>query len=241
MSRPRQILLIGSALVIVLLVALILAAPAIQRSVFYPKPTGLPSVVTQTTEQLLARLQALLETNAPAVANSLQPGLPDAEISRLEAKGGFRLSEDLRALYRWHNGMSTNGMAELLPVHRFLPLEEVVAEHALMQRQSGLAFKVFAGHRKGWLHILDDGAGDGYFYDPRRRDAEGAFFFHFAEVADYIWFPSLRNFLAGVIECYETDAVKVGTNGKSLEDDFERTEKIWNRLGKSRYSSGLDE
>ena len=58
--------------------------------------------------QLLAGLQATLETNAPLVAQSLQPGLSDAQISELETQGGFRLSGDLRALYRWHNGMSTN-------------------------------------------------------------------------------------------------------------------------------------
>src|SRR5205823_6805589 len=141
---------------------------------------------------------------------------------------------DLREFYRWHNGVPTNSTVGLLPGQRFVPLAEVVAERALIGRQSSLAFTVFAGHRKSWLHVLDDGAGDGYFYDPERPDAQGAFFFHFAEVGHYIWFPSLRNFLSGVIECYQTQAVKVATDGKGLDEDSGRTEKIWNRLGKSR-------
>jgi hypothetical protein len=92
---------------------------------------------------------------------------------------------------------------------------------------------VFAGHRSGWVQVLDDGAGDGYFYDPTRTDAEGAFFHYFAEERYYLWFPSLRNFLAGTIECYESQAVKVAAEGKSLDEDFDRTQKIWERFAKS--------
>jgi hypothetical protein len=175
-----------------------------------------------------------LETNAPAVMHALQPGLSDVQIAKLETQGGFRLSDDLRALYRWRNGMPTNSTVGLLPGHRFVPLGEAVDERALLGQQSGVAFRVFAGHRRGWLHVLDDGAGDGYFYDPERTDAQGAFFFHFAEVGYYVWFPSVRNFLSGVIACYETQAVKAAADGKSFDEDTVRTEKIWNRLGKSR-------
>jgi hypothetical protein len=63
-----------------------------------------------------------------------------------------------------------------------VPLDEVVQERSLVGQQlasgSGVqraAFSVFAGHRKRWIQILDDGAGD----DPERADSEGAFFYHF--------------------------------------------------------------
>lgn len=233
MTRPRKITLIVCALVAIFAVVAIRVGPTMQRSFFYPKPSGLPPVVEEMTEQLLVRLQAQLETSAQVVARSLQPGLSDAQISELETRGGFRLSADIRALYRWHNGTPTNSTIELMPGHRFVPLDEAVAEHMLMHQQSGAAFRVFAGHRKSWLHVLDDGAGDGYFYDLERTDAQGAFFCHFAEGSYYVWFPSLRNFLSGVIECYQTRAVKVAADGKSLEEDVARTEKIWSRLGKS--------
>lgn len=231
---PQKIFLVACALVATVVVVAILAGPSIQWSFFYPEPRGLPPIVGETTEQLLARLQAMLETNALIVAQSLQPGLSDAQITELETQGGFRLSDDLRALYHWHNGLLTNSTVGLLQGQRFVPLDEVVAEHALMRQQSGAVFRVFSGHRKSWLHVLDDGAGDGYFYDPERTEAQGAFFFHFAEVGSYVWFPSLRNFLSGVIECYQTQAVKVAPDGKSLDEDAARTEKIWSRLGKSK-------
>ena len=232
------------ALIVVVVVA-ILAGPQLQRAVFYPEARGLPPVVTAATEQLLDRLQAVLETNAPIVAQALQPGLSEAEIAALESKGGFRLSPDLRALYRWHNGMGTNHALQFLPGHWFVPLDELVKDRAITGQQlaaaSGLQrtfFAVFAGHTKEWLRVLDDGAGDGYFFDLQRTDAEGAFFFHFAEDSYYIWFPSVRNFLAGVIECYETGAVKVGSDGQSLEENAEQSQQIWEKLGKSNQSEG---
>lgn len=229
-----------AAIAVIVIVGLILAAPSIQRSFFYPEPRGLPPVVSQTTEQLLARLQTVLETNAPVVAAALQPGLSDAQIVALESQGRFRLSDDIRALYRWHNGIVRTSTIGLLAGQRFVPLDEVVQEQSLarQQRSSGSAVKqaaysVFVRHRKSWIHVLDDGAGDGYFYDPKRKDSEGAFFYHFAEDRHYLWFPSVRNFLAGVVECYESRGVRSGADGKSLDEDFDRTHQIWERFAKS--------
>ncbi len=82
------------------------------------------------------------------------------------------------------------------------------------------------------MHVLDDGAGDGYFYDPERQETEGAFFYHMAEGSYFIWFPSFRNFLSGVIECYETRCFKLSADGKSLDEDAQGSEKIWHRLAK---------
>ena len=242
MKRARKFLWATIALVALALVVipLVLSGPSMQRPIAYPQPHGLPPVVNQTTEQLLARLQAVLETSAPLVAASLQPGLSDAQISTLESQGGFQLCGDLRALYRWHDGIGTKSTVGLLAGQRLVPLEEVVRQRALVGQQvasgsgaEGAAFSAFAGHRKGWIQILDDGAGDGYFYDPKRADAEGSFFYHFAQGDSYLWFPSFRNFLAGVIECYESQSVRIAADGKHLNEDFDRTQKIWERFAKS--------
>ena len=245
MTRKRRVVGIAAGLVAGILAILILAGPALQRSFFYPKPHGLPPVVSQPLEQLLARLQTALETNAPAVAKTLQPGLSEAQIAALEAQGGFRLSDDLRAFYRWHNGMATNSTLGLLPGQRFLPLEQCAGERVIMGQQTGAApsaqraaFAVFASHRKSWVHVLDDGAGDGYFYDPERTDAAGAFFYHMAEGGYYVWFPSFRNFLSGVTECYETGRVRLSADGRSLDQDGPGAEKIWQRLAKASERGG---
>src|SRR5438105_14522223 len=133
MSRTRILLIVSSVLGAAVILFVILAWPAIQRSFFYPKPRGLPPVVGQSMEELLARLEAVLETNAVVVAHSLQSGLSITQISALEARGGFRLSEDLRALYRWRNGMPTNSTVGLLAGERFLPLDAVARERATIQ------------------------------------------------------------------------------------------------------------
>jgi hypothetical protein len=236
MTRTRTAWIVVAGLALGIVAALILAGPALQRSFFYPKAKDLPPAVSQDVEQLLARLQAAIETNAPAVVQALQPGLSEPQISALEAQGGFRLSSDLRAFYRWHNGMGTNTILGLLPGQRFLPLEQCVAERALVGQQRGAAFAVFAGHRKSWVHVLDDGAGDGYFFDPERTDATGAFFYYMAESGYYVWFPSFRNFLSGVIECYEARCVRLSGDGKSLDEDGPGTEKIWQRLARASAS-----
>lgn len=83
---------------------------------------------------------------------------------------------------------------------------------------------------------MDDGAGDGYFYDPKRKEAGGAFFYFMAEENYYVWFPSLRNFLSGVVESYQTGVIKVTANGNSLDEDTDKMQKLWDRLGKASES-----
>ena len=240
MSKGTKLLLIAAALFAAALIALVLGGPLVQQRLFYPKPGVLPPLARATTAELLARLQQTLETNAPGLTRQLQPGLTAAEISSLESAGGFKLPEDIRAFYRWHNGQASGSPDGLLPGQRFLPLEVVVRERALLHQQVAAAgflqlisFRVFAGHRASWIQIFDDGSSDGYFVDPGRPDAEGAFFYNFAEARSYTWFPSFRNFLTGLIECYETGAVRVSPDGLSLQEDLPKVRLIWQRLAGS--------
>jgi hypothetical protein len=95
------------------------------------------------------------------------------------------------------------------------------------------AFGVFAGHRVSWITLFDDGAGDGYFFDPKRKPQEGAIFYCFAEDMTYRFFPSLKNLLAATVKCYETSAFSWKTNqsGPGLEEDFAKSEQIWTEFG----------
>lgn len=241
MSAGRTITLTLAACFTALVIGAILAGPGLQRRFFYPAPPALPAAVAERAGVLLARLQMTLEAKAPAVARQLQPGLTEAEIHALEARGGFTLSDDLRALYRWHNGQAADNPNGVLPGQRFLPLEIVVRERLLLRQQVAeagwaqrMAFAVFAGHRRPWVQILDDGSSDGYFFDPERTGTGGAFFYSFSEVRHFTWFPSLGNFLTGLIACYESGAVRVAPDGKSLDEDPARTRVIWERLSAAR-------
>ncbi|MEW6304044.1 MAG: SMI1/KNR4 family protein [Verrucomicrobiota bacterium] len=218
---------------IALLVVGLFAGRFALRSFLYPKPGQMPPVVAESTERLLEQLQSVLEKRAPAVLQSLQPGLSDKQIDELQAKGGFSLSPDLRAMYRWRNGSKS----DFIPGHRFLPLEDVVAERDALASQNKAAswggrmfYAAFAAHREPWVHILDDGAGDGYFHDPVRGKS-GEFFYNMGEASYYVFFPSARNFLKGVIDGYEQEIFKVKDGGKDLDEDFEQAMKMWHRLG----------
>ena len=233
----KQRFLIISLIVLALLIAVVLWGQFELKSFFYPKPAGMPPAVSETTEQLLMQFQTVLEKRAPEVLRSLQPGLSENQIIELEKKGGFTLSADLHKLYRWRNG-SKEFKNVLIPGQRFLPLEEVVSERASMKDElktvsliQRVFYYVFAGYRKAWIHILDDGAGDGYFYDPDRSGQFGEFFYHLAEDGYYVFFPSLRNFLKGAIDCYEQEIFIVKDGGADLDADYSRAMKVWNSLG----------
>ena len=245
MFKPAKVVMLAAAAVIVISVALAMWFRSAKRDFFYPEPppaSAMPPVVKESMDELLAKLDAVLLAKAPATAAALQPGLTDGQIDQLAQQGGFVLTEEMRALYRWHNGMSAgaNGLAEFIPIHRFMPLDEAVQERAMLHQQvknitlaQRAAYNTFAGHRHDWVGVFEDDAGAGYYYDPARRDRPGHFFYHFDEDATYEYFPSLRNFLAGVIECYETGVYHPATSGPGLDADFDKANGVFAKYGVS--------
>lgn len=77
-------------------------------------------------ESVLADLEAWLKASYRAAHGSLQPGLSDEEMTDLLADWPYTLSEDVRALYRWHDGFE-DAQVELLPGLSFFPLAEALA------------------------------------------------------------------------------------------------------------------
>lgn len=74
----------------------------------------------------LSGLEAWLKANYRAAHGSLQAGLSDEEITDLLREWPYTLSDDVRALYRWHDGFE-DVQVELLPGLSFLPLAEALA------------------------------------------------------------------------------------------------------------------
>jgi cell wall assembly regulator SMI1 len=228
------VLLLGAA---VLVGGFFFARSAI-RDFFYPPPPPMPAIVQQDTSGLLSKLEGILKIKAPEIHKSLQPGLSEKEIAELEKKSGTKLSDDLRALYRWHNGMSSTNALAFFPGHDFPSLQKTIDEKLLGQQETqGLtsaqraASAIFAGHRQTWIDIFPDGADGGYFFDPAREDKPGAFFYHFDEDMAYVYFPSFRNFLAGLTECFETGAYSTEDLGKTFSDELSTADAIWTKYG----------
>lgn len=203
---------------------------------FYPQPTKMPGVVEEAMQELLARLESHLRSSSSQAFASLRPGLSEDEINALEAQFDIVLTDDLRALYLWKDG-SDSWDEQVVLGHRFMPLEEALQARADMRAEvqalEGIqraGYLAYAGHRDPWVSVFVDLAGDGYFYDPGRRESGGYFFFHFAEVGEYIYFPSLKNFLAGVNACYDSGIYHVGPDG-AIEEDFNQSREVWKRYG----------
>ena len=203
----------------------------------YPKASSMPADVEVSMDQVLARLEAALNKGAPGTLAALQPGLSESRLAELEKQGGFRLSPDMRALYRWRNGMTPGSSVDFIPGHDFLPLERAIEERQSLAQQvrdgSALqraAHHLFSGHRDPWLTVLADGGGDGYFIDPQRAASDGAVFYHFSELGHYVFFPSAKNLLAGIAECYETGVFTVGPEGRLVEH-YEDAEAVWREYG----------
>src|SRR2546423_13792982 len=87
--RSRKILLVACALGAIIVAVVILGAPSIQRAFFYPKPRNLPPVVSQPTEQLLARLQAALKRTHQWWRNPCSPGCRTFRSPSLKHRAAF--------------------------------------------------------------------------------------------------------------------------------------------------------
>ncbi|HEX4351113.1 MAG TPA: SMI1/KNR4 family protein [Verrucomicrobiae bacterium] len=240
MSRWQKIG-IGAALALAILIAVVFSARTTLNNFFYPAAPPMPAVVSESMPQILARLESILKTNAPQVLAGLQPGLAATDVSKLEQQYNIQLPPELEALYEWHDGArsTTNYVGnDFIPIHRFQPLAEALEENTTISTGPATAvqraaYQIFAGHRDSWICLLSDGAGDGYWFDPKRKATEGAVFYNFNEDGDYIFFPSAKNLLAGIAKCYEQGIyrVKAGSSPPQLDEDFERSAKLWPEFG----------
>lgn len=230
----------GGVVVVVLIVVGLLLGKHAMRQAMYPTPRGMPEVVASSMDELLVRLETALRMHAPESLDALRPGLSADEIARLEKDNGVQLDAEMRALYQWRNGAPRDSQEYLIPIHRLVPLDEAFELRSLMagqvEQMSGVEralHNTLLGHQRTWLVVLDDGSGDGYFFDPQRTPAEGALFYHSIEMSHYIFFPSLKNLLAGIIECYETGVYSVDADGH-LTADYEKAEAVWGKYGAPR-------
>ena len=218
--------------------------PRQNRSHLAPVETRpMPAMVSEAMPELLAHLESVLKTKAQYVAAGLKPALTFEAITKLEQQYHVQLPDDIKAIYEWHDGsmQTTNYLrGDFIPTHRFVSLEEALEESAnvhpeqapLVQR---LAYNIFAGHRATWIGLFSDGAGDGYWLDPKRKPSEGAVFYNFTETRSYLFFPSAKNLIAGIAQCYEQDAfhIKPNSSPPELDEDYGSAIKIWERFGAS--------
>ena len=213
------------------------------RNFLYPAAPMMPPVVSESMPEILARLEAVLNTNAPFVSTNLRPGISQEELSILEHRYHVQLPDEIKSIYQWHDGSvsDTNRLTDFIPIHRFVPLEEALETRAALAPEKASVFQrivyhIFVSHRESWICLFDDGAGDGYWFDPKRKPTEGATFCNVTEEASYTFFPSPKNLMAGVAACYQQNAfrIKKDSSPPELDEDFEEAQKIWDQFGTSK-------
>lgn len=237
MKRKRLVAIVILVVIAILAVGGFLI-PQLLSQFFYPAAPPMPVVIELRMEEMLANLEREIITKAPHVLEEMQDGLSVEEITFLERKFGVCLSAEIKALYRWHNG--SRSFSGPIPGYRFMPLDETLNAADISKKQldkahliQRLAFNLFASYRKTWIILFDDGAGDGYFFDPARSSRMGAIFNHFAEDSSYVFFPSLGNLMSGISKCYQEDAFTWNSKDSRLEEDFDRSLEIWLEYGTS--------
>jgi hypothetical protein len=96
--------------------------------------------------QLLHALEERWRTRGAETPDRMAPGLSDEEIDRIAAPLGFALPEEIRTLYRWHDGSQRYVMTW---ARGMISLQVVVAEAATMPPWD-------EERRPTWLRILDE-------------------------------------------------------------------------------------
>jgi cell wall assembly regulator SMI1 len=148
----------------------------------------------------------------------LQPGLTQAQIAQAEAQLPFKLTEELRALYRWRNGTYSQAgdiLDELwfFPGFFLPPLEEAVA---LFGER-----KLAPQWRKGWFPFFADGAGDFYVVpcSPKPVDAAPVIGFVHGEPDMEVEYLDITRMIETLGACYAQGAFLVDSDDTLEMDD----------------------
>lgn len=135
-------------------------------------------------QALLDQIEEALLAHYPEVADSLLSPATEAELQALQQAclQGQELPEELRALYRWHNGQSGYGSFNQNDNRRWLPIAEVIAAWQFLNDPKA---DLLLPPEPEWLPLLYNGAGDyvmlavggaddgrliTYWHDDERRD-----------------------------------------------------------------------
>jgi cell wall assembly regulator SMI1 len=231
----------GVAIAFLVVIAFRFWAQKQARTFFCPLAPPMPGAVNRPMPEILTRLTSILQATAPQVLAGLQPGLSDQQIRKMEWQYNVRLPNEIKAIYEWHDGARYSAMYpgdNFIPLHRFVPLEEALKKQAAEGKRPATRFRLamartFFGYEDRWYCLLDDGAGNGCFFDLTRKPFEGAIFCTFSENSELTFFPSPRNLIAGIATCYAHGAYHVRARRSRLEVDenLAQSAKIWQEFG----------
>ncbi|MBD2090820.1 SMI1/KNR4 family protein [Microcoleus sp. FACHB-1515] len=179
----------------------------------------------------LGRLLNWLEINAPAIAQSLQPGLTREQIETQLQALPFRPPEEVYQFYQWRNGSSIEVTVEgkshqtsieLLPIHRLLSLEEAIDEYTTFCEI--YSDRADSNH---YLPLLADSA-NYYLAKGDNRSTTATIFSSNVYSDEFCFeFDSLADFIQAIAECFETGAYYLELNDTWFNWNNAKEKQIW--------------
>lgn len=146
---------------------------------------------------ILVSLDQLIESNRKEYYSSLRPGLDDATIQILENRYGITLPEDLKNLYKWHDGQRYDNYEAFVNNCTFLQLDQALDSAAEFTSMIGSDFELPDMWHETWIPIFSNGGGDFICYD-----LAGSFDGQAGQLIEYWHADNDRNIIAGNLSSF---------------------------------------
>jgi cell wall assembly regulator SMI1 len=197
-----------------------------------PSPLGMPACTSTPLPVLLAAYERILVKLGVPVETCLNMGLTDDDLDDLEKRFSLKFSQDIRNLYKWHNGTPESSSIEILPLGKLLPLDyslELKNSPRTVNRDPRVEqlMDEMIAFQKSWIEITADGSGNGYYFDPARNEHTSSFFYHAHDDVSYDFYPCIGNLIQSLIDEYERGnieyadgqirSIRIGTYDEEVE------------------------
>ena len=151
----------------------------------------------------------------------LRPGLTDPEIDALLGEIGCKPPQELREIWKWHDGHKDTGEAEwLVWYHQLLPAEDAVREYRSLRAQPFLTWS------KNWLPVLFFEQ-EWYFVECDATERAASPLMHyFTESGPTPAYVNLTTFFATAVQSMSDGAVYMTGKPPRMECDIRRVSEI---------------
>ncbi len=174
--------------------------------------------MTSEISSALVEIEAALERLGRRVLlDALRVGIDADRVRALLAACGLTSVRDVEALYAWHDGTETTGVASVDDIHLFpgfylLSLEDAVANYR--------AFVEDPRWAQGWLPLFANGGGDFYVVELSGGGQGAVRHFRIEEVEHPIEFSSLADMIDTLAVGFDRRVFFVDSGGYLEMDDL---------------------